>query len=132
MNATSGSIYSGGIQNGINGADLDATTAGASDFGNLAAGTGGGDSGSQSASAATTNPSIAHSAILYLGVLVVILFTLHLMRGHKQTENKSELIPFNVYNLLTITLMAIIGISSAKIILTKYPITGLSSLISLS
>lgn len=35
----------------------------------------------------------------------------------------------NIHNLLVITIMAIIGISFAKFVLTKYPVKGLTEIV---
>lgn len=38
-------------------------------------------------------------------------------------------IAFNAYNLVMITLMAIVGIALAKVVFTRFPVPGLTKLV---
>lgn len=43
--------------------------------------------------------------------------------------SEREWLAFNAHNLVMVTLMAIVGVTLAKVALTKYPVPGLSKLV---
>lgn len=127
MNAQNGQIIPTGFSDGIWGPDLASTTVAASE--NVASA--GGDS--LPASDNTVNPTAsalsAKSALVYLGVIIVILILLRFMRDDERTEKKEDLLPVNVYNVLIITGSAIVGLAIVKIAVNKYNVPGLTTLV---
>lgn len=43
--------------------------------------------------------------------------------------DEREWLAFNAHNLIVVTLMAILGITLAKVVVTRWPVPGLSKLV---
>ncbi len=75
----------------------------------------------------TSAPSMA--AIWYYFAIIVVIVALKWLIEHEKSGVQPAIVGISVYNWLAISLMSILGIVGFKVIVNKYNIPGLQSLV---
>ena len=74
---------------------------------------------------------LGQPVIMYVG-LILVLFLLKLYGEHPDTVPELAHVHIGGYNVITITLVAILGIDAAKILMAKWPVPGLAQVVNMA
>ena len=79
--------------------------------------------------ASISNATILGQPLPWLGGLVVILLAIHALSHRTRNASEFATIKIGFENIMLVTLMAIVGITLLKAILSKYTVGGLSTIV---
>lgn len=95
-------------------------------------GTGGGISASPANPGAVATVAPKVSTIWYFFAVILLLIGLKFAVEHERTKMDFSFAGIGVYNFIVITIMALLGIITFKVILNKWQVPGLTDLINVA
>lgn len=80
----------------------------------------------------TSTVAPATKVLTYMAAVFVLLLIIKYASEHERSGFNPAFLGVGFYNLVTVTLMAVLGLSASKVILNKYYVPGLTELVTLS